>query len=242
MLVVLSASSAFAAGSNERIEETFDAANHLYRDEKYDDAGTAYEQILAQKKESAAVYYNLGNAYFRKGEMAKALLNYERALKLSPRDSDARYNLRYVRSLFPEKVLSEKSFFTGVIDGFLSFYSIDEMVLITTIFFVCICLLVLVISYPKWSFRWEKVLACILAVFFILFAAGIFIKVQIEGNAAIVLLDTDSKFEPRKDSTSYFHLGKGEKIKILHSEDDWAKIQRTDGKLGWVPRDIFEKI
>ena len=68
-------------------------ANNLYAKGNYSDAAKIYEQILSKEGVAPELYYNLGNAYFKSNETGKSILNYERALRLSPRYEDARVNL-----------------------------------------------------------------------------------------------------------------------------------------------------
>ena len=75
----------------------FEGANALYRAEQYRAAAEAYEQLLAEGEAAPTLFYNLGNAYYRLGEVGPAVYAYERGLLLSPGDADLRYNLRFVR-------------------------------------------------------------------------------------------------------------------------------------------------
>ena len=66
--------------------ETFlEQGNHFYQKQQYDKAIESYSKVLNEGYESAELYFNLGNAYYRKGSLGYAILNFERALKLSPR-------------------------------------------------------------------------------------------------------------------------------------------------------------
>jgi tetratricopeptide (TPR) repeat protein len=81
-------------------QDAMTAANNLYLAAEYGAAARIYEQILAQGHEAdSALHYNLGNAYFQQGDVSRALLSYERAAALSPRDSDIRANLEAARGL-----------------------------------------------------------------------------------------------------------------------------------------------
>jgi len=77
----------------------FDAANRLYEQGKYREAAAAYEQLLAQGRANAALYFNLGNAWYKAGEAGRAILNYRLAERLAPRDPDIQANLRLTREL-----------------------------------------------------------------------------------------------------------------------------------------------
>ena len=73
-------------------------ADEAYQKEKFSEAASLYEEILQTQGESADIYYNLGNVYFKLKNTAKAVLNYERALLLNPGDADIRFNLDMARS------------------------------------------------------------------------------------------------------------------------------------------------
>jgi tetratricopeptide (TPR) repeat protein len=96
-------------------QSTVESASEAYRSEDYKRSIQLYEQVVAQLlsegRESAEIYYNLGNAYFRNGETAKAILNYERALLLDPGDSDIRHNLRFARTRIEDKIDTAETFF-----------------------------------------------------------------------------------------------------------------------------------
>ena len=79
-------------------------AEVAYTKEDYAKAIELYEGILKSNGESAAVYYNLGNAYYKAGKIAPAILNYERCLLLDPGDSDARFNLQMARQKTIDKI------------------------------------------------------------------------------------------------------------------------------------------
>src|SRR6059036_404081 len=82
----------------------FEQANQLYRDGKYDQAAGLYEQVISNGYESAALYYNLGNACFKLKNTPSAILNYERAKRLAPHDEDILYNLRLANLRIVDKI------------------------------------------------------------------------------------------------------------------------------------------
>ena len=93
-------------------------ANSLYLSAHYVESIAAYEKLLQGGVESAALYYNLGNAYYRTGKIAASILNYERALKLDPNNKDAKYNLELVNSKKVDRINSvDKLFFVQWIDS-----------------------------------------------------------------------------------------------------------------------------
>jgi tetratricopeptide (TPR) repeat protein len=87
------------AGTNSNPVAEFDAAARLYEQGQYRAAAEAYGNLLAQGRTSAALHFNLGNAWFKAGEPGRAILNYRLAERLTPRDPDIRANLRMTREL-----------------------------------------------------------------------------------------------------------------------------------------------
>ena len=82
--------------SQSTLEASYRSADALYRSGEYQQAAEKYEQI-ASSIQNAAVYYNLGNTYFRLGNRGRAILNYERAKRLMPRDKDTNFNLKVAK-------------------------------------------------------------------------------------------------------------------------------------------------
>src|SRR5262245_57940734 len=80
------------------IDTQFDAANKLYAQSKFTDAAAAYEKIVAGGSASAALYFNLGNAYFKVNQLGRAIAAYRQAEELSPRDPDVRANAQFARN------------------------------------------------------------------------------------------------------------------------------------------------
>ena len=92
MTTLLAVAFAAATGANA-FHETFARAQTAYAEERYADAARAYEQLVSERVHDPAVFYNLGNAYFRLDEPGLAIANYERALLLAPGMEEARTNL-----------------------------------------------------------------------------------------------------------------------------------------------------
>ena len=81
----------------------FAQANDLYQQADYEQAAELYEQCVAESP-SAEAYYNLGNAYFKQGNLSHAILAYERSLRLNPRDKDCKHNLAFAKTQIIDNV------------------------------------------------------------------------------------------------------------------------------------------
>src|SRR6266699_3853607 len=95
MLVLLCAGS---VARTQDVSTAFDQANRLYEEGKFTEAAAAYEKMLRQGQASPALYFNLGNAFFKAGQVGRAVLNYRLAERLAPRDPDVRANLKFARN------------------------------------------------------------------------------------------------------------------------------------------------
>ena len=85
-------------------------ANTQYAEGNYAQAASLYEQVIAEQP-SAQAYYNLGNAYYKQGEIAQSILAYERALRILPSYKDAQYNLQLAQSKIVDNIADTQSFF-----------------------------------------------------------------------------------------------------------------------------------
>src|SRR5262249_51400407 len=97
-LVILSYFGIWTLNAAEGTAFAFDAANRLYEQGKFTDAAAAYQKLLQTGKTSPAVYFNLGNAYFKSGQMGRAVAAYRQAELITPRDPDVRANLQFARN------------------------------------------------------------------------------------------------------------------------------------------------
>src|SRR5215467_3632580 len=82
----------------QSVANAFDAANKLYEQGKFNEAAAAYEQVTNSGQVSTALYFNLGNAFFKAGQIGRAIVAYYQAERLNPRDSDLRANLQFARN------------------------------------------------------------------------------------------------------------------------------------------------
>ena len=118
-------------------QETLTQANEAYAQEDYIKAIELYEQTLKEQGVSSDLYYNLGNAYYKHNEFAKAILNYERALLLNPGNEDARFNLDMANTHIVDKIDPVGRFFLSVwIDSLRSFLSSNAWAVIGIVSFL----------------------------------------------------------------------------------------------------------
>ncbi len=229
--------------STDEALSQFIKAGFSYKGERYPQAAAIYEDILKRGQESGALYYNLGNSYFKQRLLGKAILNYERARRLIPRDSDLKANHTYAVSLTKNhNGAPEKLFWQKAVDGYIRSYSLDEMVIVLAalgIFTGVIYLLSLYFYWPEGrTIGWLAV--CVFL--FCICLSGFIAKQHMEKDLAVAVVDVDSRFEPREGATVHFKMPEGGKARILKGMGTWVKIRRLDGKTGWVIKESMERL
>lgn len=241
-LVLLGSVNGFAQMTSDDALSEFVTAGMAYKEGRYDAAIERYNAILKGDRVSGPLYYNLANSYYKKKNVGQAVLNYERAKKFIPRDSDLNFNEHYVRSRIDQQTDVKQRFLDNAIAGHIQFYTIDEM----TVILFCIALLIgmihLIALYVQWPQTVTSGMIAALIFGLFIYSAGIVAKVQAERDLAVVMTDSKTLFEPRTDSTVHFKLSEGMKARILKRQGNWIKIERLDGKVGWIDGEVLEKI
>ncbi len=221
----------------------FVKGNSAYQEGHYDEAIQYYEAILREGSGSGAVLYNLGNSYFKKKMLGKAVLNYERARRLIPRDSDLESNYHYALSLIkkfsdpPQKGELQRAW-----ENWLDYFSADEWAWGAYVWLLLTVVLHLLTLWLKWPANSRRAAAGVLIAVWLLHVFAFMQKLSDEEGYAVAVGETKALFEPREESTAHFDLVEGGRVELLKTEGDWAKVRRPDGKMGWVRREFVEKI
>ena len=221
----------------------FFRANNSYREEKYDSAIQDYERLISAGLRSANIFYNLANAYLRTGSKGKAILYYERASRIRPRDADIRSNLDFARTFVEGSAgQSGERWYERVLFFLRGFLSTGEITsLVSILYFAAMIFLTLSIPFK----RQRKLLYYSAAVFCVLFIvvlpsfiSGIY-ESEFQEKAVIMVKEIDVRFEPNDDATVHFRLYEGMLIQITKPQEGWYQVRRYDGKMGWLKGSVF---
>jgi len=220
-------------------EEEIKNAETAYINEQYTTAIEIYESLLKNYGASAELYYNLGNAYYKTGKIAHAILNYERALLIKPGDGDIRFNLELTR-LQTDRIDPLQEFFLKKwVRAVQNLIGVDIWAMIGIGGFVLfICCLVLYF-FSKWMYLKKAGFYLGIILFVTVILANIFAynqKKELENrHGAIVFSPTvTAKSSPDNSGTDLFLLHEGTKVFIRITVDDWNEIMLEDGNVGWV--------
>ncbi len=221
----------------------FYKANSLYEAGKYDEAIKIYSELIDKGLESGNLYYNIGNSYFKKGELGRAILNYERANKLIPGDSDLKSNYDFALSKV-RNVISVTSvpFLKKVLALYKSF-SMNGLTILLSAIYIILLLVLFLFFIVRPGVRHKTIFAACLILFLLLTSYALFDRIHSDNRGAVLIsADSDARFEPIEDATVHFTLYEGTKIYVIQQKRDWFKIRRQDGKVGWINKDDVEII
>ena len=229
-------------------ESTLKEAEEAYAKEDYTQAIELYESVLKSYGESAMVYYNLGNAYYKAGKVAPAILNYERALLLNPGDSDTRFNLQVARQKTVDKIEPIGEFFlTRWIVTVEDVYSADGWAKWGVASFVLFIGCLVLFFFSKWI-RLKKIGffagICFLLISLVanLFADSQQDKLLHRADAIVFASTVTVKSSPDASGTDLFILHEGTKVTIKSTLGEWSEIQLEDGNVGWMPSKEIQQI
>jgi tetratricopeptide (TPR) repeat protein len=221
----------------------FEEANNHYRQGQYQQAIEQYEQILDNGQASGALYYNLGNSYFKTGQLGLAVLNYERAKQYIPQDSDLRANYAFALSQVKRTSSTQSpSFIKKTWQSYQQQFSLDRLAKIIFALYAGGLFVLAVYICSGRSAVLLRIGLGLIAVLLVLHITTFYFKKNLEARAAVMTQPADALFEPQIKATKHFTLFEGTRVQILEQRDDWIKVQRLDGKMGWSPASAVTKI
>lgn len=233
--------------ANENIQ-LWNKANDAYSMGQYESALADWLQIEDSGEHSYKLYCNIGNAYYKTGSMGKAVLYYEKALKLNPAGEDAKINLQIAKLQTLDKIEVVPEFIlTTWIKDIRNMMSSDSWAYVALGLFAVVALLMLLFKFAptvgqrKFSF----VLACIVflfAIFAVIFAANLRANANSEDQAIVMVPVSNVKSAPNATGNNLFILHEGSKVEILEEAGKWCRIEISDGRQGWMQKNDVDVI
>lgn len=226
------------AASNNNL---FNNAVAAYKNNNFEKAIALNETLLTNGCKTATVYFNLGNAYFKNGNLGKAILCYERAERLAPNDEDVLHNLTFARLKTIDKVDVSKPFgMEALLKNTLSVLSSSawgwlSIALLWLTFGLAV--LFLFLSHHRGILLFGGCCSALLSCCFF-FASKKQFAIENKCSSAIITQSQSFiKSAPDDSSTDLFQLHEGAKVLILDKVENYWKVKIADGRVGWMLRD-----
>ena len=236
------------SGIAKDINSSMQQAGEYYRNAEFDKAISIYEQLRSEGFEGTSLYYNLANSYYRIGKLGYAILNYERALKISPADEDVEHNLAFANLSTVDRIQPLPTFFLFEWwETLLAILSVNGWTYTAYIFFIILLLLVVLYFFAKTIFQQKVILFSGLGtlIVLLLIVSLLIVKINREHtmiSGIVVEQSTTVKTSPDPKSTDAFVIHEGLKVNLEDKLDNWVKIKLADGKVGWIENNMVEKI
>lgn len=233
---------------SDEVEKLFLKGNESFQNRDYEEAAAYYERILELGYEGVPLFYNLGNTYYRLARIGMAILNYERALRLSPGDEDISYNLAiaYSRTIDQLQVVP-RLFILDWIENLLAMFSIEGWTIFSYLLFLLTLFAFSVYFFSKKILiqKWGLFSSLAAGLFFLFTAVILFVNVSRDSSSQFAIMienRSEVKLSPERESGDAFIIHEGIKVKIEDELDEWKRIRLSDGKSGWILKNKLIKI
>lgn len=229
-------------------ENLMQKANSFYQQGSYDKAIEIYQKIVSDGYSGKELYYNLGNSYFKAGMIGYAILNYEKAQKISPNDEDVAYNLKIANARTVDKIEAmPKIFLVRWWEELLNLFSVNGWTLFS--YFVYLAFLAII----GWYFfarrqpfqKWILISGLAFAAVFLLSIVILVSRYNYDNGKEYAVVTQSSvtvKLSPDEHSGDAFIVHEGIKVSLEDKVDSWVKVKLADGKVGWLSEGEMKKI
>lgn len=251
ILILLVAMSAFSfnAQASQSVDSLWTKAAAAYSEGQWSEAVASYQAILDKGVESPKLYYNLAGAYFKDGWKGKAVLNYERALRLDPSFNDAKYNLEIVNAQIEDDIAQVPEFILKSAARKLCYMISSDAWAVIALLMLALTLagvLMFVLCHGS-ALRKTGFFGAIAAVLLFVCALGCSLSQRSDAlrqdKAVIIKPVAPAKSSPSAESSAdLFVLHEGTKVTIIDEVAAWVDVELADGRQGWVKKDTLEII
>jgi len=245
LVVVLMLMMAAIPGAAGSLDYNFEQGNKHYTAGDYPKAIEEYQKIIAGGYQSAALYYNLGNAYFRQGQLGQAIMNYTRARRLAPRDDDIKANLEFARQFAIDKIeVTQETILLDYVNRFFDSFSLTEITWLAAFLYIVTAVMVLI----GYVYRWYRIPTPALILALALFSvAVIFTAVKLDRDvltrkAVVLAQQAEVKSGPGEDFNSKFTAHAGLTFTIEREESGYYQVDFENRLKGWILKSVAAEI
>ena len=229
-------------------QDNFDKATTLYQKGDYTQAAAVYSSILKSGKESSALYYNLGNTYYKLNNVPESIYYYEKALQLDPENADAKNNLIFANQMKVDAITPlPKTWVRQLSDGIVGLFSAHTWAVLSIIGVFAFVLSFLLYYFVERTALKRTFFSLMLV--FLFFAIGSytlahFCHRQVSQTQYAILFDKTVRVfsDANAYSSEVMQLHEGTKVEIIEDAKDWVKIRLVNGKIGWTKVSSLRKL
>lgn len=228
---------------NTSPKESFDLAVSKYDEQEYDQAREIFAGLTYMN--DPQIYYNLGNAYYRLGNMAKAILYYEKSIKWGGTNDDIEYNLQQARSFLKDDIkMAPELLVWQYWKNISTTFTANTWSILALIFLIAFVLSLLI--YGRLGLKPSALsLSAVLCIFAIFGYALALTKHRLETVSIAAIVTHPSvavKSEPSTSAKDLFIIHAGIKLKLLQESREWYEVKLPNGNVGWIKEEYMEGI
>ncbi|OCB77281.1 tetratricopeptide repeat protein [Flavobacterium crassostreae] len=229
-------------------QNNFEKGNQLYAKGNYAQAAAAYNLVLDANLESAELYYNLANCYYKLNKVAPAIYNYEKALVLKPKDPQTINNLKFAQKRTVDTVKDiPKVGFAKLLRDFTAQYHYNTWGYLS-VGIASLFLLLFIGYYFSQKSLFKRVFFGGMLLLSVLLASSIMAAIferqecQKDQPAIVFAEKTNLQKTPQQNSKTIITVHEGTKVFVIKTIQDWKKVQLTDGTKGWINQNAIKEV
>lgn len=217
----------------------FQKGNEDYEAGEFDQAIEEYQKIVDLGIKNSKVFYNLGNVYFRKNQLGKAILSYRRALSLDPRDEDSIANLKFAKLFTLDKIEEQRvNPFSNLLHWFLDLWSTDELTILVSLSY-CLSILfgmLILFTRSKRALLWGLTIFLLV---FIVFSSSLAAKLYFNSipSGVVIAAQAQVRSGPGEDYTLQFTAHEGLEFQINGEVEGWYRFSLPKQDKVWIPKE-----
>ena len=229
-------------------QDNFDKATTLYQKGDYTQAAAVYSSILKSGKESSALYYNLGNTYYKLNNVPESIYYYEKALQLDPENADAKNNLIFANQMKVDAITPlPKTWVRQLSDGIVGLFSAQTWAVLSIIGVFAFVLSFLLYYFVERTALQRTFFSLMLVFLFCAigsYTLAHFCHKQVSQTQYAILFDKTVRVfsDANAYSSEVMQLHEGTKVEIIEDAKDWVKIRLVNGKTGWTKVNSLRKL
>lgn len=216
----------------------FEKANDHYEEKHYDSAAAYYHRIIDAGVNNSAVYYNLGNTYFRRHDIGKAVLYYEKAREIAPTDPDILTNIRFANLNIVDRVPEpQRGFFAALIVQLHTRFPLGSQMWTLLGLLLALSIFFSLSLFVSRNVRlWLIYLSCLIVLVSAALGISVGVKIYRRENIpyAIVLAESVGAMNEPKGGKVLFTAHEGTKLRVRKTMDNWSLVSLPNGVSGWV--------